>query len=138
MSDKNVQINLELDWDNIEEIFKKPKVSASFNEGYKESEKYMRSVITNFYSDNAEEPTTEEINDLLSEFKKILKGKLLVTALSYSLINHELNLEGILIKFNAPENQIALSKDIADSIFILLMKNKSDDNFDFVSSGMLS
>ena len=138
MSDEIIKINFEITWDKLEDIFKKPKVMASFNEGYKESEKLMRSVIANFYSNDVENPSQQEIDNLLSEFKRFLKGQIFTTALSHLIIKQELDVENVLIKLNKPENQLIMANTVINSAFGFLLKNDSNEESNRPSSSLLS
>ena len=64
-----------------------------------------------------EKLTEEEIDNLLSGFKRFLKGQIFVTALTRLLLYRELDVENTLVILSSPQYQKEIAKDVIKGFY---------------------
>ena len=131
MFDEFFQINVEANLKVIEDIFNKPNISESFEKGYRETEQLIRSLIVTYRIILLVEIDAKYITFddelIMSKFKEMLRGQILVVAIANIFKEQKLNVEDTILELTDPDNMIQLYPDVLDTVFTILLKDASFD-----------
>ncbi len=139
------QINVEANLAMIEEIFDKPNISCSFEKGCKENEflirtsivEYRNELLTNHEFEIEKEliPFDDEL--ILSDFKIMLRGQILATAIANVFTEMKFNIEENILELTNPVNMMQLFPYVLETVFSMFIRNALFEDDEVQNTGQM-